>query len=194
MDEIVDILTTPRKIFISAGHSNVVGKDEGAVGLNGIKEGDLTVDLRKLIVEELILLGQHTITDPDYFVTKDTVTIINVMLESRDIAVDIHFNAFSFPGARGTEVLVPFKASDVELQLAEILSENISAVLATTNRGVKTEAQSARGRLIFMTPKCENILIEVCFITNKYDLISYFAKEKILAKVIAKCLYDFLTK
>lgn len=183
-----------RKIFISSGHSNVVGKDEGAIGINGLKEGDLTVDLRRLIVDELKILGQYTITDPDYFVTKDTVTIINALLDSRDIAVDIHFNAFSFPGVRGTEVLVPFKASKFELELATILSENISAVLATTNRGVKTEAQSARGRLIFMTPDCENILIEVCFITNKYDLISYFAKEKTLAKVIAKCLYEYLTK
>jgi N-acetylmuramoyl-L-alanine amidase len=194
MTETTNVTFTPRKIFISAGHSNVVGKDEGAIGINDIKEGDLNVGLRNLIVEELKVLGQHTITDPDYFVTKDTVTIVNAMLDSKDIAVDIHFNASSFNGARGTEVLIPFKSSEFELRLAEILSENISAVLSTTNRGVKTEAQSARGRLIFMTPNCENILIEVCFITNKYDLISYFAKEKILAKVIAKCLYEYLTK
>ena len=41
-----------RKIFISAGHSNKQGTDRGASG-NGFIEGELTVELRDLIVSEL---------------------------------------------------------------------------------------------------------------------------------------------
>lgn len=183
-----------RKIFISAGHSNQLGKDMGAIGIDNIEEGSLTSELRKLIVEELRLLGQYSITDPDYLVTKDTVAIINALLDSRDVAIDLHFNAFGNNSVRGTEVLIPFKSTKFEKTLATKLAENISACLLTINRGVKTEADSARGRLIFMTPNCENILIEICFITNKIDVLAYLAKEKILAKIIAKILFDSLTK
>ena len=183
-----------RKVLISAGHSNVPGKDMGADGLDGLKEGQMTASLRTAVVNELKLLGQNTLTDPDYFVTKDTVAIVNALLDSKDIAIDLHFNAFAAESAKGCEVLIPFKSSQVERDLAQILVDNISAVLATKNRGVKTEADSARKHLMFMTPNCENILIEVCFITNKADVLMYLTKKDIVAKVIAKCIYDFVTK
>ena len=183
-----------RKIFISSGHSNVPGKDMGADGLQGLKEGILTVELRNLVVKELKFFNQTAITDSDSFVTKDTVAIINALLDSRDIAIDLHFNAFAAESAKGCEVLIPFKSTQIERDLAQILVDNISAVLATKNRGVKTEADSARKHLMFMTPNCENILIEVCFITNKTDVLMYLTKKDVVAKVIAKCLYDFVTK
>jgi len=182
-----------RKIFISAGHSNSPNSDMGAIGISGLKEGDLAVELRDLIIKELKLLNQYAITDSNSYVTKDTVAIINSILGPRDIAIDLHFNA----GAeiiKGTEVLVPFKSSPFEKQLAKTLVDNISACLGTRNRGVKTEADSFRGRLIFMTPNCENILIETCFITNKLDVAMYLFKKDVVAKVIAKCIFDSLNK
>lgn len=182
-----------RNVFISAGHSNVHGQDMGAEGINSLIEGDLTVELRELIVNELKLLGELVVTDSNSYVTKDTVKLINALLDSNDIAIDIHFNAGP-ELARGTEVLVPFKSSQIERDLAKILSENIAAVLSTRNRGVKTEADSARKHLMFMRPNCENILVEVCFITNKLDVTIYLTKKNIVAKIIAKCIYDFLTK
>ena len=183
-----------RKVFISAGHSNVPGQDMGADGIDGLKEGNLTVELRDLVVKELAILNQHAITDPNYFVTKDTVAIINALLDSRDIAIDIHFNAVAAESARGCEVLIPFNSSEIERKLAKVLVDNISDVLSTRNRGVKTEADSARKHLMFMTPNCENILIEVCFITNKADVLIYLTKKEVVAKVIAKSVYEFLTK
>lgn len=183
-----------RKVFISAGHSNIPGKDMGADGLNNLKEGILTVELRKLVVAELKLLGQYIMTDPDSYVTKDTVSIVNTLVGPRDVAIDIHFNAFAAESAKGTEVLVPFKSSEFERKLAAKLSENISMCLSTKNRGVKTEADSARRHLMFMTPNCENLLIETCFITNKSDVLMYLTKKEILAKIIAKCIFDSLTK
>lgn len=183
-----------RKLFISAGHGNDPNKDMGAVGIGGIKEGELTVELRNLIVNELHLLNQDVITDIDSNITRETVKIIKATLTSRDIAIDIHFNAFFIESARGSEVLVPFKSSYVERTLAKILVDNIAACLSTKNRGVKTEATSFHKQLLFMTPNCENILIEVCFITNKADMLMYVTKKKVLAKIITRCIYDFLTK
>jgi len=183
-----------RKIMLSAGHSNVPGKDMGADGLDGLKEGILTAELRDLTVKELKFLNTIPITDPDHFVTKETVAIVNAMLDSRDIAIDIHFNAFATESAKGCEVLIPFKSTQVERDLAQILVDNISAALNTKNRGVRTEADSARKHLMFMTPNCENILIEVCFITSKSDVLMYLTKKEVVAKVIAKCIYDFVSK
>lgn len=183
-----------RKVFISAGHSNVPGKDMGADGLDGLKEGQMTASLRIAVVKELTILGQHVFTDSDSSITKDTVTLVNALLDSRDIAIDLHFNAFAAESAKGCEVLIPFRSSPTERELAKILVDNISATLGTKNRGVRTEADSARKHLMFMTPNCENILIEVCFITNKADILMYLTKKDIVAKVIAKCIYDFVTK
>jgi len=183
----------PRKIFISAGHSNVSGRDRGALGVNGTIEGELTVALRKKVVSELNRLGANPITDIDRNVTRETVTFMIRNLVSRDIAIDIHFNAAT-KTATGTEVLIPFKSSEFERHLGNLLSYNIATVLGIRNRGLKTEANSARGRLIFMTPNCENILIEVCFITNENDMKAYNEKQNQVATIIAKCIISSLNK
>lgn len=183
----------PRKIFISAGHSNVSGRDRGALGVNGTIEGELTVALRKKVVSELNRLGANPITDIDRNVTRETVTFMIRNLVSRDIAIDIHFNAAT-KTATGTEVLIPFKSSEFERHLGNLLSYNIASVLGIRNRGLKTEADSARGRLIFMTPNCENILIEVCFITNENDMKAYNEKQNQVATIIAKCIISSLNK
>lgn len=180
-------------IFVSAGHSNIPGRDMGAIGLNGIKEGDLTAELRKLVVAEFKKLGVIVVKDKDNTVTSETVATINSILDVNDLAVDIHFNAFHRETARGTEVIIPFKSSEFEKTLAAKLSIEIAKVLNTTNRGVITEAQSARGTLLFMRPNCENILIEVCFITNQKDLDSYIINKELVAKTIASVIYNYMT-
>ena len=180
-------------VFVSAGHSNIPGRDMGAVGIGNIKEGDLTAELRKLVVEEFKKLGVVPVKDKDNTVTSETVATINSILDVNDVAIDIHFNAFHRATANGTEVIVPFKSSEFERILAAKLSAEIAKVLNTTNRGVITEAQSARGTLLFMRPNCENILIEVCFITNQKDLDSYNANKQLVAKTIALVVYDYMT-
>lgn len=185
---------TTKKVFLSAGHSNVIGADNGAIGINGVKEGDLTVRLRKKIVNALQLFDQQPVYDKDENATTATVKIIESVLSSRDIAIDFHFNASSKSQATGTEVLIPFKSSLVEQQLAHILSSNISTLLNIRNRGVKTEALSYSGRLMFMRPNCENILVEICFITNQNDMNAYYNKEDDLAILIARCIIAFITK
>lgn len=182
------------KVFLSAGHSNVTNLDMGAIGVDGVKEGTLTVRLRKKIIAAMREYGHNPLYDKDENVTSRTVKIIKATLSSRDIAIDIHFNASANKNATGTEVLVPFKSTPVERDLANILSSNIATLLGIRNRGVKTEAQSYHGRLMFMTPNCENVLIEVCFITNRSDMEKYYTQEDNLAILIARCIIGFITK
>lgn len=55
-------------IFISAGHnskSKNIKQDPGAVNKQGIKEGDLTIEFRDLVCQELDLLNANYIKDLD---------------------------------------------------------------------------------------------------------------------------------
>lgn len=179
-----------RKLFISAGHRSDGTVDTGANAVDNAKEGRLTEELRKLIINKFKTKGVLPYTDGSNTSVSETVKIINAKLHSNDIAIDLHFNWFSNPSVSGTEVLVPFKASSFELDLAARLSKKISEVLNIRNRGVKTEATSAHGRLLFMRANCENVLIEVCFISCFKDLNSYYDNKDKVADVIVNELFN----
>lgn len=186
--------STIKKVFLSAGHSNVIGVDNGAIGVDGVKEGDLTVCLRKKIIAAMELFDQQPLYDKDENATVSTVKIIKSVLSSKDIAIDFHFNASSKPYVTGTEVLIPFSSTQIERELAYVLSSNIANLLGIQNRGVKTEALSSSGRLMFMRPNCENVLVEICFITNPNDMKAYYNKEDDLAILITRCIIAFITQ
>ena len=136
-----------KKLFISAGHTNIPGQDRGAFG-NGYYEGDLTVELRDLIVAELKALCIIVNVDSNKNALLATLNYLKTLFFSKeDIIIDIHFNAAS-PGATGVEVLVPDNPSVLEKQIATALCEIHARVLMIKNRGVKTESQSAYWRLI----------------------------------------------
>lgn len=181
-----------RKIFIGAGHSNKVGKDRGAVG-NGYIEGELAIELRDLIVSELKKMGITPIIDENQNILSETITKFKNITSSNSIVLDIHWNAAT-PKATGTEVLIPKEFTTFEKTLAEKIALTISETLGIVkrgNNGVRTEAESHHGRLGWMRLNGENILLEVCFISNESDMIKYQKNKKILALNIAKILYEY---
>lgn len=181
-----------RKIFIGAGHSNKVGKDRGAVG-NGYIEGELAVELRDLIVSELKKMGIAPIIDENQNILSETITKFKNITSPNSIVLDIHWNAAT-PKATGTEVLIPKEFTTFEKTLAEKIALTISETLGIVkrgNNGVKTEAESHHGRLGWMRLNGENILLEVCFISNESDMIKYQKSKKTLALNIAKILYEY---
>lgn len=182
-----------RNIYLGAGHSNVVGKDRGAMG-NGYVEGELAIEFRDLIKHELEQMGIKAITDDNKNVLSESIRYFKNLTKKDDIVIDIHWNAAT-PQATGTETLIPSDYSNFELLLAADISKTISTILqiparGTTEKkqGVKTEADSHHGRLGWMRLTGENILLEVCFITNKKDMDSYQNKKAFLANKIAKIL------
>ena len=79
-------------------------------------------------------------------------------------------------------------------KLAKCMSDTLGIPLRGNIKdtlGVKTEAMSARGTLGWMRLNGQNILLEVCFISNKSDMEKYQANKSILAFKIAKILYDY---
>ena len=81
--------------------------------------------------------------------------------------------------------------SKFERDIAGNLSDVISDTLGLKNRGVKTEIESHHGKLGWMRLNCENVLIEVCFITNTHDIKNYQTYKSILSENIASQLSKF---
>ena len=175
-----------RKIIISAGHG---GNDPGAVA-NGYTERDLAIEFRELLVKELLLLGVKPLIDDNKNALKQTLAWLTGKYSSKDILLDIHWNAASSK-ARGTEVIVPDNASMFENNLGKNIL-NVFVSNGFINRGVKPESQTARKRLGWMRPPAENILIEMGFITNLLDINLYQNLKYKLAKESAFVIYKSL--
>lgn len=179
-----------RNIYISAGHSNTKGRDMGAVG-QGFIEGVEAAELRNIIYSELKKLGVTAIVDKDDSILADTLKFFKNLTDSKSIVIDIHFNSSGTDKATGTETLIPSGATQFEKELATELTKVMSETLGIKSRGVKSEADSHHGRLGFMRLTGENVLLEVCFISNKSDMESYRKNRFILGKKIAETLYNF---
>ena len=112
-----------RKIIISAGHG---GNDPGAVA-NGYTERDLAIEFRELLVKELLLLGIKPLIDDNKNALKQTLAWLTGKYSSKDILLDIHWNAASSK-ARGTEVIVPDNATGLNIHtLVDYKTENIGS-------------------------------------------------------------------
>lgn len=184
-----------KKIFISAGHSNLPGKDRGAQSGSNI-EGVLTCELRQLIADELSQLGVKAQLDNNSNALSETINFFRNLTSPDSIVLDIHFNAGPVK-ATGTETLVPAQASRFEVELAEALSKCVAAELSIPLRGshqgkagVKTELDSHHGRLGWMRLTGENVLMEICFISNPSEMEKYHLRKRELGKKIARVLFE----
>lgn len=181
-----------RKIFISAGHSNKTGRDRGAAG-NGYVEGVLAVNFRNKVVANLKKLGANVTIDGDDSILQDSLNFFRKQVNDDAIVLDIHFNAAG-PTATGTETLIPAIFSLNERKLANLLSNAVAETLDIPMRGdkgVKTELESHHKKLAWMSLKGENVLMEICFISNKSDMEKFIKKEDELALKVAEILYNF---
>jgi N-acetylmuramoyl-L-alanine amidase len=177
----------PRKVIVTAGHSDIKGGDNGA-SANGYVEGLLAIEFRDLIIKEMAALGVVAHTDDNKNALKQTLEWLKGKFSKDSILVDIHWNA---GGGTGTEVIVPEDSSSFERQLSQRILDKICLIGGFKKRGVKSEAETARKKLGWMRPTAETVLIEVCFIDNKVDMVSYEANKVRLATEVAKVLLDF---
>lgn len=178
-----------RKLFVVAGHGGI---DAGAVGNNYI-ERDLAIELRNLIINELKLLGINALTDSDSNGLSQTLAWLRGKFGSKDILFDIHWNAAAAATAKGSEVIIPDVPSQFEKDLAKDLLK-VLIDIGFKDRGVKPEALTARKRLGWMRPSAENVLIEICFITNPTDMKLYQANKQTIAKRLASTLSAYSKK
>lgn len=91
-----------KKVVVDAGHG---GKDPGAIGVSGLKEKDVVLDIARRVRKDLEAAGVEVLMTRD---TEDFVTLNDrTMMASRpdvDLFVSIHANANKTRGANGIEV------------------------------------------------------------------------------------------
>lgn len=174
-------------ICIHAGHG---GFDPGACA-NNYTEAELTIDLRDRIAHYLInnTEGIGIKRDNDDHSLSEVVREYNAVADEKTVNLEIHFNAGP-PAATGCETFIPTRHTEEESEFARKIAVMTASILNIRNRGVKTEEQSARKKLYISQMDGCNILLEVCFLTNKEDMSSYLLRREHLAEEIGKILVE----
>jgi len=181
-------------IVIDPGHG---GKDSGAIGIIGIQEKDIVLD----IALEILKLNEDSENPQDIYLTRYNDTLISLsdrtMLAKgpkADVFISLHCNHSDNPNARGIEVYVgngKFKYSDESTWLAFQLQEALNKELGFESRGVKfTNFQVLRETVDY----CPSVLLELGFLSNR-DESCYFLKTdniKVMALDILMGLYKYL--
>lgn len=180
-------------IVIDAGHG---GKDTGAIGVNGILEKGVVLDIAK----EILRLNKTIFNDElDIYLTRYTDTLISLKDRSRlakslnaDLFVSLHCNAFH-KASKGMEVYVhrsEKKNTKVSLALGHSVLEESTRKLGFKERGLKfANFQVLRETISY----CPSVLVEMGFITNT-DEAGYFLKPKnirAMALAILMGLYNY---
>lgn len=172
-------------IYLSAGHNN---SDPGSVA-DGIKEAELTKELRNMVAERLTDANHPFITDDDNESNRQYQSRIKPGPGS--VLLDVHFNAGP-TSANGTEVIVSNVANDNSRLFARELVDGASRIMGIRNRGVKGESGSQHSRIgILHLNVGIAVLVEVCFITNMYDLAAYQVNKEKLADFYANTLIKY---
>lgn len=176
-------------IFVSAGHNpKGIKIDPGAIG-NGFKEADLTVEIRNLVISELKRLNVPYVSDNDD--ERLGTYLERIKTGNGSVVLEFHFDAASNSSATGCTALIEEEADRLDKAFAQDLVNVTATTLGIKNRGVKTEAESHRGRLALMREEGIICLLEVCFISNSQDISLYKANKEKLAIQIAQILVKY---
>ena len=166
---------TQERIIIDVGHG---GKDSGAIGINGILEKDVVLD----IALEILSLNEHSETPLDIHLTRYVDKFISLSDRSKltkaleaDVFISLHCNHSDNPNARGIEVYVAnskSKYSDEATWLAFLLQDALNKSLGFESRGVKfANFQVLRETIGY----CTSVLLELGFLSNN-DESEYYQK------------------
>ena len=192
-----------RRVFLSAGHSTTPGKDMGAVSRDKKHiEGIKVAEFRALIFQ---ILQDHynyrASIDSNDSTTSQTISLFSKYTTPRCILIDFHMNAAADPRAQGVETLVPENASEFELELAQEISEAIHHGTSFPlrgnfrgRRGVRSEAESQHKRLSWMRMTGENILVELCFISNPQEMEVWEITKHQVAKRVADVIWKWANR
>ncbi|OSY87579.1 N-acetylmuramoyl-L-alanine amidase [Tenacibaculum holothuriorum] len=156
-----------KRIVIDVGHG---GKDAGAIGVNGIQEKDVVLNIANAILK----LNSELDSPLDIYLTKYTDTLISLLDRTKlakalkaDLFVSLHCNHSDNENARGIEVYVAnqnTKFSDDSVWFAFELQADFNKELGFESRGVKFANFQVLRETVH---HCTSILLELGFLSNK---------------------------
>lgn len=156
-----------KTVFLDAGHG---GKDNGASGLNGLKEKDVNLDLTLKVADILRKQGANVIlsrSDDQFVDLYERTSMANE--KSADIFVSIHSNANTNRSVAGTSTYyyapttIPslYQQKDDRYRLAQDVQRELIATLGRRDIGV-LQSNFA----VLRTSMMPSILIETAFVSN----------------------------
>ena len=181
-------LDTKKIVVIDPGHG---GKDSGAIGINGIQEKDVALNIANAILK----LNDELDKTLDIYLTRHTDTLISISDRTKlakvlkaDLFVSLHCNHSDNSGARGIEIYVAgatSKYSDDVTWLAFQLQAALNKQLGYKSRGVKF----ANFQVLRETVNhCPSLLLELGFLSN-WDENRYLSNSNRI-KIIAYLIYE----
>lgn len=175
--------------FVSAGHTpKGSNQDSGAVNKDGVREADLTVEIRDLVVPLLRAKGVQVITDTD--TERLAEYLRRIKTGAGSVVIEFHFDAADGK-ATGSTAIVGSDADRLDRAFAQEVVNATASTLGIRNRGVISEADSHRGRLGLMREQGTVCLLEIGFIDNPADLAAYRAKKVELAGKLADIIKKY---
>jgi len=170
------VFSQKKVIVIDPGHG---GKDTGAIGINGLQEKDVALN----VANEIVKLNKTLLNyELDIYLTRYKDTLISLADRTRltktlkaDIFISLHCNAAK-TNSGGIEIYVHNSDkpnTNSSITLGSYILNEITEQLSFKNRGVKF----ANFQVLREAASYPNVLIEMGFITNT-DEASCFSKTK----------------
>jgi len=156
-----------KRIVIDPGHG---GKDSGAIGINGIQEKDVVLN----IAQEIVRLNRTLFDDEfEVYLTRYNDTLISLSDRTKlakqlnaDVFISLHCNHSDNPKARGVEIYVArteTEYSDESIYLSYLFQKGFRDKLGFVSRGVKFAGfQVLREGSLYSL----SLLLELGFLSN----------------------------
>lgn len=183
-------------ILIDPGHG---GKDSGAVGLNGILEKDVVLNIAK----QMVVLNETVFKNKfEIYLTRYNDTLISLGDRTKiakalkaDVFISLHCNHSDNANARGLEVFVSMKKGQYSREsvlLAYGLQKGLMKNIGFESRGVKF------GNLQVLREtnnEFPSVLLEIGFLSNYFEAehFSKLKKNSAVALAILMRLFNFLS-
>ncbi len=176
------------KVVIDPGHG---GTDPGAVGINGLRETDIVLEVSKSVSDFLKKKGVITILTRDYERTLDLQPRVNKANYSKANAfVSIHANATRGKRKDVNGLETYYYSGSKGYSLAKNIHKQI---LITSSQSPDRGVRKSRFYVIRKT-SMPAALVEIGFVTGMYDaaLLSQKAYRDNMSFAIAKGILNFL--
>jgi N-acetylmuramoyl-L-alanine amidase len=181
-----------KRIIIDVGHG---GKDSGAIGINGIQEKDIVMNIANAILK----LNNKLDKPLGIYLTRYNDTLISLSDRTKlakvlkaDLFVSLHCNHSRNPNARGVEVYASKKRGEYSEESVFIgyqIEKALCKEIGYESRGVRfADFQVLRETV----DSCTAVLLELGFLSNT-DESKYYQKSKSY-KTLALVLLESLIK
>ncbi|TQO39724.1 N-acetylmuramoyl-L-alanine amidase [Arenibacter algicola] len=173
-------------VILDPGHGGV---DSGAIGINGIKEKDIVLEVAK----EAILLNRKLFGNTfDIYLTRYNDTLISLKDRTKlvkaldpDFFISIHCNQATMKAAQGIEVYVHQPKTTLNLDL-QSKSENLSEELLSKFHkflGFKVRGMKYANFWVLRDTQtiCPGVLLELGFLSNMEEAEHSGRKESVRA-------------